>query len=166
VKQSLLRLRKTAPAIFRNFFHRFTPLILLDRNRIRQLLREVGSGTARKVFRDYVQYASRFKMRMRRTARTFHPRPFDPPEGKFRARIEGGRLASKKRIFHPMYENLFLDEDIAVVPELETLIKQGEAKVFRLNDSKGTSSLNEIEYLAYQPSGVTFIIHHAQRPFI
>jgi hypothetical protein len=168
VKRSLIDLRKSAPALFRKFFRRFTPLIFVNRNHIRELLRGVGNESARKVFKEYVQYASRFKVRMLGTATTFHPQPFDPPEVKFRAKIVNGHLRSvgEENPREPLYEFLFLDEGMSVVPELEELIGRGSAKVFRVDDSKGGSLLNEIEYLAYQPSGLTFIVHHAQQPHI
>lgn len=168
VKQSLTQLRKVTPALFSKFFPRFTPLILLKRERVRKLLGEVGTGTARKTFSEYVQYASRFKVRMVVAAGTFRPRPFDPPEFKYRAKIVDGHLRAVGREHppEPMYEYLFLDVGAAVVPELEELIERGQAKVFRIDDSKGGSLLNEIEYLAYQPSGLTFIVHHAQQPHI
>lgn len=158
VKQGLTELRKTAPALFSKLFRRFTPLILLNRSHVRKLLAEVGNGTARKIFREYVQYASRFKVRMLATARSFRPQPFDPPECKYRARIVDGhlRVVGEEHPSEPIYEYLFLDEGMAVVPEPEELIERGHAKFFRVDDSKGGSLLNEIEYLAYQPSGLTF----------
>jgi hypothetical protein len=168
VKRSLLELRNTEPTFFEGFFRRFTPLILLNRNHVKKLLREVENGAARKIFREYVLYASRFKVRMLGTARTFRPQPFDPPEGKFRAKIVDGHLrcVGEEHPREPLYEYLFLDERMAVAPNLQQLIEEGQAKFFRLDDSKGSSLLNEIEYLAYQPSGLTFIVHYAQRPHI
>jgi len=167
VRQSLLNLRKTAPALFRKFFRRFTPLTLLNNNHVRKVLREVRDEAARKILRNYVRYASRFKVRMSNTAGILVPKPFDPPESKFRAKIVNGHLHSvDQHPREPLYEYLFLDEGMPVVPELEELIGKGQVNFFRVEDSKGGSLLNEIEYLAYQPSGLTFIIHHARQPRI
>jgi hypothetical protein len=168
VKQSLTELRKATPALFMKFFRRLSPLILLNRSHVRELLREVGNGAARKIFRDYVHYASRFKVRMITTARSFRLHPFDPPEFKYRAKIVDGHLrpVGKEHPPESIYEYLFVDDGMTVVPELEEFIVPGNVKFFRVDDSKGGSLLNEIEYLAYQPSGLTFIVHHAQQPRI
>jgi hypothetical protein len=167
IKRGLIELRKTTPILFSKFFRHFTPLILLNRTQVRKLLGEVGAGAARKTFREYVQYAARFKVRMVGTAGTFAPQPFDPPERKYRAKIVDGhlRVVGKEHPPEPMYEYLFLDER-AVVPELEELIELGQTKFFRIDDSKGASLLTEIEYLAYQPSGLTFIVHRTPQPRI
>jgi hypothetical protein len=166
VKESLLKLVKINPTLFRTLFRRLTPLILMNRSHVKKLLREVGNGEARGILRDYVRYTSRFKVRMVRTKRSFRPQPFDPPEGKFHARIVDGRLhpARGEKPREAMYEYLFLDEAMSVVPELEELIECGHARFLTLDDADGSSLLSEIEHFGYQPSGLTFIVHKTHHP--
>jgi hypothetical protein len=60
----------------------------------------------------------------------------------------------------------FESKELAVPPQIQTLIESGEAKLVRIDDSSGCSVLNDIESFAYHPEGITLVLHNAERPYL
>jgi hypothetical protein len=129
---------------------------------LKRAFRGIKDSASKKAFRAYINYASRFQVSLIRARRSFQVMPIVPFQRKYHTLIrKNGQLKPLRE--QPVGETISedMDEDDFDVPrELTTLLDEGKAKVIRVDDSRDSSVLNQLEALAYSPDILTFILHH------
>jgi hypothetical protein len=170
IVHELQSLRNRKPDIFQKVFRRLSPLVILEGKYWEGWLRDLADVRARTTFRNYVRYVVRFKVRLASSPGTFRPVPFGPaPVHTLHARIVKGRLHWADWGPQPkesVYDFLFIARDFEAVPELREMMHRGDARFVKVDTPRNESVLKELEYLAYDPSMLTFIIHYAEQPRI
>jgi len=163
----------TDPAGLRQFFRRFSFTSSFGSESLDEYLNTVTSQDRRRLFEDYVKFANRFRVRLRllKTA------PFQlqlrawPPFGKkFHVKIVDGHLepvkASAFQADSP-YRDFFAAPNLVVLEEIQRLLDVKLAKFVQVEDGPpGYSLLKDLELFAYQPDGVTIILHNAEQPYL
>jgi hypothetical protein len=174
LQHNLITLRNKNPKLFLKVFRRLGPLSSLRSSARNEWLRKTTDPASQEMFSDYIAYVARFKVELD-YRHDFRPRPFGPPPFiAMHARIEDGHLRWAEESPEPaeespepeeaIYDYLFLDEKMEIIPALAELIGSGGAKLLQVDG--GGSLLEELEYLVYDPSKLAFIIHKGDQPRI
>jgi hypothetical protein len=152
-----------------SFLGRFGFTSPFNRAQLAEFLKKVPPKMA-KLFRDYIKYASRFRvlLRRKRNTGTFECRVLLPEFGwKFRVNQSDGHLQSRVAMEEDSAATEYFEDVTLQVPDaFEKLTRSNQAKFVQIDDVSGTSVLNEIEDFAYFDGGVTFIWHNAERPYL
>jgi hypothetical protein len=167
LQHDLITLRNKDAKVFLKVFRSLGPLSSLSSSARNKWLRKVTDPASQQIFSDYIRYVARFKVELD-FRHDFRPRPFGPPSGiAMHARIEDGHLQWAEEGPEPgemVYDYLFLDEKMEIIPALAELIGSGGARLLQVDGGGGTSLLQELEYLTYDPSKLAFIIHRGDQP--
>jgi hypothetical protein len=149
------------------FFNRYSCPTGTRLLKLTRYINTIKEKEVRSVLWRYVKYVARFGVVLyfRKKQPHFRTTALVPWGAKFRAAIVAGHLKPVTHIEGPyIYE--FEDDDLETPTALEQLVETGKSKFVRLDDKDGSSVLTEIESFAYHADGLTFILHHAEQPYI
>jgi hypothetical protein len=166
----LTRLSEEHPEIFRSFFKHFVYLMLFRPGKLEKALEKVKRPQAKEVLREFAKYASRFQVWIKRSGKSFRISARVPSGSKFRANLVDGRccpMNPEAPGVEVIFDGLYDDDTLGIpVPQLEGLLRSGDAKLVQLDDKSGSSVLNALESFAYEPAALTFILHNSERPYL
>ncbi len=152
-----------------DFFREFSWPVAPKLKRLNAFLRNTRDTDLRKTLRQYARYANRFRVIfvLRKRPPHFNMVELLPSGAKFHVRIVKGQLVP----CNPAYDDAPIDssfesEKVKVPQALDRAISRRQAKFVRIDDKDGSSCLSALEYVAYFPEGITFILHNAEQPYL
>lgn len=164
LEQGLTHFPKTLNAFFRHFSYPVGTRL----PELNEFLESVKNARLRKLLNQYVKYVARFgaviRLRNNRVAVEY----LIPWGLTFHVRLENGHFEPAKRNSDEdtPYEYFFESDTVKVPPALRKQMKSNGVKFVRIDDNKWSSILSKLEYFAYDPSCLTFILHNAEQPYL
>jgi hypothetical protein len=149
------------PKKLKQFFHRFPSFYGFRLGQIKLFLDALGNLPLRRLLNRYIKFASRFGVQFRFQERRPHfQREILIPWGsKFHVRMV-------EKQFVPGDGDSVESGRVNIPPAVQEQINSGNVKVVLIEDEDWSSALNELEHFAYYPEGLTFVVHHAEQPYL
>jgi hypothetical protein len=164
---------ETYPDDVREFFRRFMSPDGRRLQQIRSYIRKLKDPGLQRDLRHYVEFSFRFKVIFQPKAKAPHFKEIIiPPSGsKFHAKLVKGKLEPAGPVVNDEnygipFDEFFESDELKVPGKLQTLIDFGTAQYVLVEDKSGTSALNVLERISYDPDRITFVRHIAEQPYL
>jgi hypothetical protein len=158
------------PKYIRNFLHRFSNPVGPRLPELNHFLNSVRNRQLRKLFQEYVKYVARFgvALRVRKGDRRMVSEVLVPWGRNLHVRVVNGHFEPGKGYpgGRTPFEYFFESENLPIPSVLRKKLESSDAKVVLIDDSNWSSLLTKMEYFAYDPERLTFILHNAEQPYL
>jgi hypothetical protein len=158
------------PKHLRALLHHFSNPVGSRLSELNDFLDSIGNAKLRKLFEKYLKYVARFgvvaRLKKGKAGLTFE---YMVPWGmNLHVRLVNGHFEPGKG--HPggntPSEYFFESNSVPKSPNLRRKLKAADAKVVVIDDENWSSVLTKMEYIAYDPERLTFILHDAEQPYL
>jgi len=165
-EQALTQFPKPLNAFFRHFSYPVGTRL----PKLKDFLKSVENARLRELLIQYVKYVARFGavIRLRNNRPRITVEYLIPWGLTFHVRLVKGHFEPAKRNSdeNTPSEYFFESETVEMPPALRKQMKSSKVKFVKIDDNKWSSILSKLEYFAYDPSCLTFILHNAEQPYL
>jgi hypothetical protein len=170
LRTSLEKALVANPRIVREFFRQFSRPVGVRLKHVHAVLQGLESRKLRALFERYIVHVARFGVVMwpHKTRARFLTEVLVPWGARFHVRLIGGHFEPAKMRVDPdtPFEYFFESDDVRIPEIAETQIKKGRIKFAQIEDQEWSSVLSKLEYFAYDPESLTFVLHNAEQPYL
>jgi hypothetical protein len=154
----------------RVFFRTFSYPIGVRLIEVKKFLENLERKQLKNLLGRYLKYVARFGtvFRLRSKRPHFRLEYLIPWGSKFHVRLVKGHFepADGYHGDEEPFEYFFESDRLKVPSVLGKHIASGKAKFVRIDDVSWSSALSRLEYFAYYPEGLTFVLHNAEQPYL